>query len=70
LVVPDLSERCTTVIGVLGSSTFGLLLLMAGSFQVVILPSKIFAIVGPSRFRCLPLPEMLLRLNTMAIGEM
>ena len=44
-VVPDSSERCTGVIFVLGRFTPGLSALMAGSFQVVISPLKIFAVV-------------------------
>ena len=35
-VVPELSQRCTTVIVVLGSFAFGLSALIAASFQVVI----------------------------------
>ena len=42
-VVPDSSERKNTLIGVAGSVTPGLILAMAGSFQVVILPLKILA---------------------------
>src|SRR5450755_3709780 len=50
-VVPDESERCTTVIFVLGSFIPGLSLAIAGSFQVLILPRKMFAVVGPSSLR-------------------
>src|SRR6476620_8274219 len=41
-VVPDSSERKKTLIGVAGSVTPLLSAAMAGSFQVVILPTKIF----------------------------
>src|SRR3954453_21426039 len=42
-VVPDSSERKKTVIGSLGSVTPGLILAIAGSFHVLIVPLKILA---------------------------
>src|SRR3954447_1645730 len=48
LVVPDSSERWTTVILPLGSVTPELSLAIAGSFQVLILPMKMSASVAPS----------------------
>src|SRR5215471_10125228 len=50
-VVPDESERTAVVIAVLGRLTPELSALMAGSSQVLILPSKMPAIVGASSFR-------------------
>ena len=52
-VVPDPSARWMTLIGVDGrfAATSGLSAAIAGSFQVVILPRKMPAIVGPSRLR-------------------
>ena len=50
-VVPEPSERWTTVIVVLGSFAFGLSVLIAASFQVVIVPWKILAIVSAESFR-------------------
>src|SRR6516165_10090216 len=44
-VVPDESDRCTTVMGVLGSPLLPSAA-MAGSFQLVILREKILAMVG------------------------
>src|SRR5579863_7227083 len=52
-VVPEESERTARVIGVLGRLTPGLSALIAGSFQVLIWPWKIFAIVVGSSFRLL-----------------
>src|SRR6516162_2156871 len=52
-VVPDESERTASLIGVLGRLTPELIALIAGSFQVVILPEKMLAITGPSSFRLL-----------------
>src|SRR5579862_4355877 len=52
-VVPEESDRTARVIGVLGRLTPGLLALMAGSFQALMLPEKIFAIVVGSSFRLL-----------------
>src|SRR5262245_53566528 len=49
-VVPDSSERCTIVMAVDGRSTPGLRALMAGSFQFLILPRKMSAVVVPSSF--------------------
>ena len=69
-MVPDLSERCTTVMSRSGRSTFGFCFLMASSFHLVILPSKILAMVSASMFRVLPLPDTPCRLKTTAIGEM
>src|SRR5689334_1688282 len=45
-VVPDESERCTTVMFVDGSETPGLSALIAASFHVLIWRWKIFAIVS------------------------
>ena len=45
-VVPELSERCTTVIAVDGSFAPGLSALIAASFQVLMSPWKIFASVS------------------------
>src|SRR5262249_40942430 len=50
-VVPESSERWTTEIGVFGSCTPWLSAAIAGSFQVVISPRKIFAAVSPSSLR-------------------
>src|SRR5215510_5582397 len=50
-VVPDESERRAMVIGVLGRLTPEFSDLIAGSFQVLIWPWKIFAMTGPSSFR-------------------
>ena len=47
-VVPEPSERCTTAIACFGSLTLGLSFAIAGSFQLLILPRKILASVGPS----------------------
>ena len=58
-VVPDESERCTTVIAVLGRLMPGFSVLIAGSFQVLILPRKMSAIVGPSSFRPVLTPDRL-----------
>src|SRR4029077_19590741 len=52
-VVPEESERTATVIGVLGRLTPELVALIAGSFQVLILPEKMPAIVVASSFRLL-----------------
>jgi len=52
-VVPDESERTAMVIGVLGRLTPGLSALIAGSFQVLIWPWKIFAMTVGSSFRLL-----------------
>src|SRR5579871_152323 len=56
-VVPEESERCTTVMAVLGRLRPGFSALMAGSFQVLIWPMKILAVVGPSSFRPLLTPD-------------
>src|SRR5215469_14778031 len=63
-VVPEESERTARAIGVLGRFTPELSALIAGSFQVLILPWKIFAIVGISSIR-LPTTE---RLYDIVIG--
>src|ERR1700744_5417768 len=47
-VVPEESARTSRVIGVLGRFALGFSALIAGSFQVVIWPWKIFARVGAS----------------------
>src|SRR5690349_17943119 len=52
-VVPEESERTARVIGVLGRLTPGLSALMAGSFQVLILPWKMFATTVGSSLRLL-----------------
>ncbi len=49
-VVPEPSERCTTVILPSGSLTPGFSAAIAGSFQVLILPRKMLPRVGPSSF--------------------
>ena len=59
LVVPDESERWTTVIAVLGRLMPGFSALIAGSFQVLILPRKMLAIVGPSSLSPLLTPDRL-----------
>ena len=64
LVVPDSSERCTGSIFVDGSLASGLSALMAASSQVVILPSKMAAMVLGARLR-LSTPSTL---KTTAIG--
>ena len=46
LVVPDLSPRCTGVMAVLGSFASGLSAAIFGSFQVVIEPLKMPAMVA------------------------
>src|ERR1700676_155729 len=56
-VVPDESERCTTVIGWLGSPLLPSAA-MAGSFQLVIVSEKILAIVAADSFT-LETPERL-----------
>src|ERR1700693_6204215 len=65
-VVPEESERTAIVIGVLGRLTPGLSALMAASFQVLIWPWKIFAMVVGSSFRLLT-P---VRLYAIVIGPM
>src|SRR5690349_13236161 len=47
LVVPEASERCTTVIALSGRVTPGLSAATAGSFHLVTFAPKIFARVGP-----------------------
>ena len=58
LVVPEESERCTGVILVDGRLTSLLSAAMAGSFQVVIVPAKILAIVAEDKVN-LSTPERL-----------
>jgi hypothetical protein len=58
-VVPEESERWTIVIAVLGRLIPGFSALIAGSFQVLILPRKMLASVGPSSFRPLLTPGRL-----------
>ena len=58
-VVPDESERCTTVIDVLGRLMPGLSALIAASFHVLIWPWKILAMVGPSSLSPLLIPDRL-----------
>src|SRR3954453_17941969 len=55
-VVPDSSERWHTVIFASGSVTPLLSFVIAASFQVLILPRKMSAIVAPSSFRPLSTP--------------
>jgi hypothetical protein len=50
-VVPELSARCTTVIAVEGSFLPLLSAAIAGSFQVLISPEKIFASVSADSWR-------------------
>src|SRR4051812_31696360 len=50
-VVPDSSERWQTVILSAGSLRFGLAAAIFGSFQVVMVPRKMSAIVAPSSLR-------------------
>src|SRR6266516_1509554 len=52
-VVPEESDRTARVIGVLGRLTPELSALMAGSFQVLILPEKMPAMVAGDSFRLL-----------------
>src|SRR6201995_4106802 len=59
LVVPDESERCTTVMAFLGRLMPGLSFLIAGSFPVLILPRKVSASVGPSSLSPLLMPGRL-----------
>src|SRR5215471_8195832 len=63
-VVPEESERTARAIGVLGRLTPGLIALIAGSFQVLIVPEKMPAMVGASSFRLLT-PD---RLYDIVIG--
>src|SRR5271165_5434028 len=63
-VVPDESERTAGVILVLGRVTPGLSAVIDGSFQVVTLPWKMFAMTAASSFRLLT-PD---RLYVTAIG--
>src|SRR6266576_1528295 len=65
-VVPEESERTARVIGVLGRLTPELSALMAGSFQVLILPWKMSATTFGSSFRLLT-PG---RLYDIVIGPM
>src|SRR4029077_14109079 len=65
-VVPEESERTATVIGVLGRLTPELIDAMAGSFHLVILPSKMFAMTVGLSFRLLT-P---VRLYAIVIGPM
>ena len=58
-VVPEESERWTTVMLVLGRLMPGLSALIAGSSQVLILPMKMPATVGPSSFSPLLTPDRL-----------
>src|SRR5689334_19369037 len=63
-VVPEESDRTARVIGVLGRFTPELSALMAGSFQVLILPEKMPAMVAGDSFRLLT-PD---RLYAIEIG--
>ncbi len=64
-VVPDLSERCTGVMARSGSVTPSFVAAIAGSFQFVIVPAKMPAIVAGSRLS----ESTPSRLNAIAIGE-
>src|SRR5947209_1273265 len=55
-VVPEESDRWATVIAVLGRFMPGLSALIAGSFHDLTLPTKMFAIVGPSSFSPVLIP--------------
>ena len=50
-VVPEESERWAMVIAVLGRLTPGLSAVIAGSFHVVILPEKMFAMTGADQLQ-------------------
>ena len=63
-MVPDASLRDTTRIGRAGRSVPVLSVAIAGSFQVVMVPLKMLAAVGPSRFSDVRAP----RRNPMATG--
>src|SRR5580700_6809635 len=63
-VVPDESERTSRLIELLGRLALGLSALIAGSFQVVILPEKMPARTVASSFR----PVTPDRLYAIAIG--
>src|SRR5260370_6333662 len=65
-VVPEESERTAIVIGVLGRLTPELSDAMAGSFHLVILPWKMFAMTVAESFRLLT-PD---RLYAIVIGPM
>src|SRR5579859_4107830 len=65
-VVPEESERTAMVIGVLGRLTPELSAVMAGSFHLVILPWKMFAMTVGESFRLLT-PD---RLYAIVIGPM
>ena len=58
-VVPEESERWTTVIAVLGRLSPGLSDLIAESFHVLIFPEKMSARTGPSSFSPLLIPGRL-----------
>ena len=58
-VVPDSSERWTTVMSVPGSFRSGFRLVIAGSFHFLILPRKMSAAVAPSSFRPFSIPDTL-----------
>src|SRR5712691_8015794 len=65
-VVPDESERWAMVIAVLGSEAPGLSAMIDGSFHVLILPSKMPAMVGPDNCSLLT-PDRLYETVTGAI---
>ena len=58
-MVPEPSERWTTVIAVEGSLTPALIFARAGSFHFVILPRKMSARIGPVNLICESTPSML-----------
>jgi hypothetical protein len=58
-VVPDSSDRCTTVTAVDGSVLPGFNALIAGSFHFLTFPRKMLAIVAPSSLRPLSMPDTL-----------
>src|SRR5215207_3338485 len=70
-VVPESDERCTEVIEVLGRAASGFALAMAGSFQLVILPSKIRAIsVGVSARSSTPSTLWTTAIGVITVGRL
>ena len=65
-VVPEESERAAMVIGVLGRLTPELIAVIAGSFHLVILPWKMFAMTVGVSFRLV----MPVRLYAIVMGPM
>ena len=58
-VVPEPSDRCTTVMSVPGRLTPAFSFAIAGSFHFVILPRKMSASSAPVNFSCALTPGML-----------